>query len=446
MEFVLEFERPLVELQKRIEALREMQRSSGADLTASIDQLRAQADRLQRQIFQALTPWQRTLLSRHPGRPYATDYIDALFTDWTELHGDRAGHDDGAIISGLCRFRGKPIAVVAHKKGRNTKENLLCNFGMPRPEGYRKALRIMQLAHRFDRPIIALIDTPGAYPGIDAEERGQAEAIARNILEMATLEVPIVCVVIGEGGSGGALAIGVGEPRADDGERDLLRDLARGLRGDPLARSRRGSDCCRGAPHHRRRLSAPAASWTRSSSSPPAARTATRRPRSTALGTALARHLDELAVHDRKALEGRSLRSIPAPRRRPGRSDSVTGIRIAIDGPGSSGKGTVAKSVAQALGYRYIDTGAMYRAVALAAQRQNVGWKSDAIGGVASAATIDFAWDGTVAPHDARRRGRERADPHRGDRSRRVRRRERSRRCAPRCSSTSGRSAGAAAW
>ena len=211
MEFVLEFERPLVELQKRIEALREMQRSSGADLTASIDQLRAQADRLQRQIFQALTPWQRTLLSRHPGRPYATDYIDALFTDWTELHGDRAGHDDGAIISGLCRFRGKPVAVVAHKKGRNTKENLQCNFGMPRPEGYRKALRIMQLAHRFDRPIIALIDTPGAYPGIDAEERNQSEAIGRNLYAMASLKTPVIVTVIGEGGSGGALAIAVGD-------------------------------------------------------------------------------------------------------------------------------------------------------------------------------------------------------------------------------------------
>ena len=302
MEFVLEFERPLVELQKRIEALREMQRSSGADLTASIDQLRAQADRLQRQIFQALTPWQRTLLSRHPGRPYATEYIDALFTDWTELHGDRAGHDDGAIISGLCRFRGKPVAVVAHKKGRNTKENLLCNFGMPRPEGYRKALRIMQLAHRFDRPIIALIDTPGAYPGIDAEERGQAEAIARNILEMAALEVPIVCVVIGEGGSGGALAIGVGNRVlmmenaiysviSPEGCAAILwRDRAEGPTAAAALRIT-AAGCLR-LQVVDEVIAEPAGG-------------AHREPKTAieALGSALARHLDELAVHDRKALK-----------------------------------------------------------------------------------------------------------------------------------------------
>jgi len=210
MDFVLEFERPLIQLEKRIDDLRQIERDSGADLSGAINQLQAQADRLQRQIFAALTPWQRALLSRHPGRPFTLDYIAGLFTEWTELHGDRAGHDDAAIIGGLARFDGRPVMVVGHQKGRNTRENLFRNFGMPRPEGYRKALRLMQLADRFGLPILAFIDTPGAFPGVDAEARGQAEAIARNILEMATFRVPVICTVIGEGGSGGALAIGVG--------------------------------------------------------------------------------------------------------------------------------------------------------------------------------------------------------------------------------------------
>ena len=187
-----------------------MERTSGTDLSAAIEQLQQQAAKLQLQIFSALTPWQQAQLSRHPARPYTLDYIAGLFTDWTELHGDRAGHDDASIICGLARFGSTPIAVIGHQKGRNTKDNLYRNFGMPRPEGYRKALRIMELANRFGRPIITFIDTPGAYPGIDAEVRGQAEAIARNIMEMATFRVPIICCVIGEGGSGGALAIGVG--------------------------------------------------------------------------------------------------------------------------------------------------------------------------------------------------------------------------------------------
>lgn len=210
MEFVLEFERPIVELQKRIDALREIERSQGTDLTKSIEQLRRQSDSLLDQIFTTLTPWQRTQLSRHPGRPYTLDYVQSLFTDWMELHGDRAGHDDAAIVGGLARLGGTPVVVIGHQKGRKTKENLRRNFGMARPEGYRKALRLMELANRYGRPILTFIDTPGAYPGIDAEERGQAEAIARNIMEMATLEVPIICTVIGEGGSGGALAVGVG--------------------------------------------------------------------------------------------------------------------------------------------------------------------------------------------------------------------------------------------
>lgn len=210
MDFVLEFERPLIELARRIDGLRQIEADSGADLSVAIEQLQRQAERLQRQIFSSLTPWQRTLLSRHPGRPYTLDIVARLCTDWEELHGDRAGHEDAAIVGGLCRFQGRPVAIVGHQKGRNTRENIHRNFGMPRPEGYRKALRIMRLAERFGLPILTFIDTPGAYPGLDAEERGQAEAIARNILEMATLRVPVICTVIGEGGSGGALAIGVG--------------------------------------------------------------------------------------------------------------------------------------------------------------------------------------------------------------------------------------------
>jgi len=210
MEFVLEFERPIVELRKRIEALREMERAQGADLSDAIVQLERQADVLLDQVFSTLSPWQQTLLSRHPSRPYTMDYIDGLLTDWTELHGDRAGHDDHALIGGLGMFGDTPVMVIGHQKGRNTKENIRRNFGMARPDGYRKALRLMELANRYQRPILTFIDTPGAYPGLDAEERGQAEAIARNIMEMSTYGVPIICTVIGEGGSGGALAVGVG--------------------------------------------------------------------------------------------------------------------------------------------------------------------------------------------------------------------------------------------
>ncbi len=210
MDFTLEFERPIVELRKRIHALREMERAQGADLSDAIEQLERQADVLLDQVFSTLTPWQETLLSRHPARPYPLDYINGLFTDWTELHGDRAGHEDHALVGGLARFGDTPVMVIGHQKGRNTKENIKRNFGMARPDGYRKALRLMDLANRYGRPIITFIDTPGAYPGIDAEERGQAEAIARNIMEMSTYEVPIICTVIGEGGSGGALAVGVG--------------------------------------------------------------------------------------------------------------------------------------------------------------------------------------------------------------------------------------------
>lgn len=209
MDVVLDFERPILELRKRIDQLRELQDTNGVNLSASIEQLELQSRKLEERIFSGLSPWQRTLLSRHPNRPYTLDYLDGLCTEWTELHGDRAGHDDHAMVAGFARFRGRPVAIVGHQKGRNTKENIRRNFGMGRPEGYRKALRIMKMADDHGIPILTFIDTPGAYPGIDAEERGQAEAIARNILEMARLEVPIVTVVIGEGGSGGALAVGV---------------------------------------------------------------------------------------------------------------------------------------------------------------------------------------------------------------------------------------------
>lgn len=209
MDVVLDFERPIVELRRRIEQLRSLQDSDGVHLDASIVQLEHQLEALQGRIFGRLTPWQRTQIARHPNRPFTLDYVAALCTEWTELHGDRAGFDDPAIVCGTARFRDRPVVVIGHQKGRKTKENLWRNFGMARPDGYRKALRIMRLANDFSLPILTFIDTPGAYPGVEAEARGQAEAIARNILEMSRLRVPVVCVVTGEGGSGGALAIGV---------------------------------------------------------------------------------------------------------------------------------------------------------------------------------------------------------------------------------------------
>jgi len=209
LDLVLDFERPIVELRKRIEQLKELDGADSIGLATSIHHLELQCERLQERIFSRLSPWQRAQLSRHPSRPFTLDYIRALCTEWTELHGDRAGFNDRAVVAGLARFRGRPVAVLGHQKGRNTKDNLYRNFGMARPEGYRKALRVMGLADRFGLPILTFIDTPGAHPGVEAEARGQAEAIARNILEMTRFGVPIVTVIIGEGGSGGALAIGV---------------------------------------------------------------------------------------------------------------------------------------------------------------------------------------------------------------------------------------------
>jgi acetyl-CoA carboxylase carboxyl transferase subunit alpha len=207
----LEFEQPIAELETRIEELRFVQDDSAVDISEEIGRLQKKSQALTKDVYAKLSPWQVAQVARHPQRPYSLDYIAMLFTDFEELHGDRGFSDDRSIVGGLARFEGESIMVIGHQKGRDTKERQLRNFGMPRPEGYRKALRLMRLAEKFEVPVVTLIDTPGAYPGIDAEERGQSEAIGRNLYAMAGLRVPIVCTVIGEGGSGGALAIGVGD-------------------------------------------------------------------------------------------------------------------------------------------------------------------------------------------------------------------------------------------
>lgn len=207
----LDFEQPIAELEAKIEELRKVEIDNDINISDTLQDLENKCEMLTENIFQNLTDWQISQLSRHPGRPYTLDYIDLIFSDFHELHGDRAFADDPAIVCGLARLEGQPVMVIGHQKGRDTKEKIYRNFGMPRPEGYRKALRMMKMAERFKLPLICLIDTPGAYPGIGAEERGQSEAIARNLFEMARLKTPIICVVIGEGGSGGALAIGVGD-------------------------------------------------------------------------------------------------------------------------------------------------------------------------------------------------------------------------------------------
>jgi acetyl-CoA carboxylase carboxyl transferase subunit alpha len=204
----LEFEKPLLELENRIAELR-----ASVDSVAARDEIAKLEERLARQqqrVYSGLTAWQRTQIARHPKRPHTLDLVNLLLEDWVELHGDRVFGDDKAIVGGIATFDGEPVVVIGHQKGRDTRENIARNFGMPHPEGYRKALRLMQLAGKFGKPIITLIDTPGAYPGLAAEERGQAEAIARNLREMAGLPTPVICVVTGEGGSGGALALGVG--------------------------------------------------------------------------------------------------------------------------------------------------------------------------------------------------------------------------------------------
>jgi acetyl-CoA carboxylase carboxyl transferase subunit alpha len=204
-----DYEAPLLELEKKIEDLASQPAVPGVE--DELQRLRRELDDKRRQAFAALTPWQKTLVARHPARPYTLDYINALFTEFAELHGDRRFGDDPALVCGFAFYKERPVAVIGHQKGRDTKQKIYRNFGMPKPEGYRKALRIMKLAEKFARPIITFVDTPGAYPGLDAEERGQAEAIAYNLREMASLKVPIIVNVTGEGGSGGALAIAVGD-------------------------------------------------------------------------------------------------------------------------------------------------------------------------------------------------------------------------------------------
>lgn len=205
----LDFEQPIAELEAKIEGLRSVGQSTGLNIDDEVAKLRTKSVKLTEEIFANLSAWQVSQLSRHPQRPYTMDYVKRLFTDFDELHGDRAFADDAALICGTARFLGEPVMVIGHQKGRDVKEKVRRNFGMPRPEGYRKALRLMEMAERFRMPILTFIDTPGAYPGIDAEERGQSEAIARNLAVMSRLKTPIISTVIGEGGSGGALAIGV---------------------------------------------------------------------------------------------------------------------------------------------------------------------------------------------------------------------------------------------
>ncbi|MEX1073556.1 MAG: acetyl-CoA carboxylase carboxyltransferase subunit alpha [Burkholderiales bacterium] len=207
----LEFEQPIAELEQRIEELRFVQDDSAVDISEEIQRLAKKSQTLTKEIYAKLTPWQVAQVARHPQRPYTLDYVGMLFTGYEELHGDRSFAEDASIVGGLARFDGLPCMVIGHQKGRDTKEKILRNFGMPKPEGYRKALRLMKLAEKFELPVFTFVDTPGAYPGIDAEERGQSEAIGRNLYAMAALRTPIIVSIIGEGGSGGALAIAVGD-------------------------------------------------------------------------------------------------------------------------------------------------------------------------------------------------------------------------------------------
>ncbi len=205
----VDFEAPLLELQKRIDELAAFPGDAGKE--REVLKLRDELDSRRREVYASLTPWQKTLVARHPNRPYTLDYVQALCTDWTEVRGDRRFADDPALVCGFAFFHDRPVAVVGHQKGRDTKQKIHRNFGMPKPEGYRKAMRVMEIAAKFGRPILSFVDTPGAYPGLDAEERGQAEAIAYNLREMAGLATPVIVTVTGEGGSGGALAIAVGD-------------------------------------------------------------------------------------------------------------------------------------------------------------------------------------------------------------------------------------------
>jgi acetyl-CoA carboxylase carboxyl transferase subunit alpha len=206
----LDFERPVVELREKIKELKTFTAEKDIDLSDEVSRLEERLIKLEQEIYGNMTPWDRVQLARHPERPTSLDYIELLFSDFIELHGDRAFGDDKAVVAGIATFKGQPVTVIGEQRGRDTKENILRNFGMPHPEGYRKALRLMKQAEKFNRPVVCFLDTKGAYPGKAAEERGQSEAIARNLVEMAGLTVPIICIVIGEGASGGALALGVG--------------------------------------------------------------------------------------------------------------------------------------------------------------------------------------------------------------------------------------------
>ncbi|MCB9509418.1 MAG: acetyl-CoA carboxylase carboxyltransferase subunit alpha [Deferribacteres bacterium] len=209
--FILDFEKPIIDLEKKIKDMQDYAASEGVDLNDEIVRFQEKAQKLQQEIYSKLTPWQRVQLARHPQRPYTRDYIEGMVDDFVELHGDRAFGDDPAIISGVGKISGEKVFLIGHQKGRDTKQKIYRNFGMAHPEGYRKALRVMKMAVKFKKPIICFVDTPGAYPGTGAEERGQAEAIARNLFEMAKMPVPILIIIIGEGASGGALGIGVGD-------------------------------------------------------------------------------------------------------------------------------------------------------------------------------------------------------------------------------------------
>jgi acetyl-CoA carboxylase carboxyl transferase subunit alpha len=207
----LDFEQPIAELDGKIEELRFVQDDSAVDISQEIERLQKKSNTLTKDIYAKLSPWQISQVARHPQRPYTLDYVQFMFTDFEELHGDRSFAEDPAIVGGLARFNGHTVMIIGHQKGRDTKERQFRNFGMPKPEGYRKALRLMNLAEKFGLPLLTFIDTPGAYPGVGAEERGQSEAIGRNLYVLSGLRVPVICTVIGEGGSGGALAIGVGD-------------------------------------------------------------------------------------------------------------------------------------------------------------------------------------------------------------------------------------------
>ena len=207
----LDFEQPIAELEARVDELRFVQDDSAVDISEEISRLQKKSQALTKEIYSKLSPWQVAQVARHPQRPYTLDYLAALFTDFEELHGDRSFADDPSIVGGLARFNGQPVMVIGHQKGRDTKDKIHRNFGMPRPEGYRKSMRLMRLAEKFGLPVLTFVDTPGAYPGIGAEERGQAEAIGRSLYVMAELRVPMVSTIIGEGGSGGALAVAVGD-------------------------------------------------------------------------------------------------------------------------------------------------------------------------------------------------------------------------------------------